>query len=157
MASFGDARERMVTMHNDSLQGLGLSDITVKEYRAPQGLQWVVFALTTISFISFSSSKNLDPERGGVIYQFWSVGGYALGFAAFAKFMQPYVIIFMVVVHTAEAAYLARSRLRKHGVKFGSPVWWEWTVSCFLEGFASFQRFDGLVREKEQEKKSKKH
>ena len=157
MSSFSEARERMVAMNNESLNGLGLSDIKVTTYRFPRGYHWVVFFAVTISFISFSRPEFTSPEHGGFLYDFWSMNGYAPGLAALGHTLQPYTFVLMLVIHTTEAAYLARSRLRKHGVKAGSPLWYVWTISCFLEGFGAFQRFDAIVQEKKEEKKAKKH
>jgi len=62
----------------------------------------------------------------------------------------------MLVVHISETVYLARTRLQKHQVKTGSPVWWSWVISSFIEGFGAIQRFDAVVQDKEEEKKKKK-
>ncbi len=157
MSSFSEARERMVAMDNESLKGLGLSDITVTTYRLPRGYHWAVLFATTISFISFSRPELTDPRHGGFLYDFWSVNGCAPQLAQLAHTLQPYTFAAMVVIHTSEAVYLARTRLRKHGVKAGGALWYAWMVSCFLEGFGAFQRFDGIVEEKEEQKSMKKH
>jgi hypothetical protein len=62
----------------------------------------------------------------------------------------------MLVVHISETVYLARTRLRKHQVKTGSPIWCSWVISNFIEGFGAIQRFDAVVQDKEEEKKQKK-
>ena len=74
-------------------------------------------------------------------------------------FAAHYVAGFIAVLamHLAEAIYIHHSRLRKHQVKKYSTIWWLWAVTCFLEGFGSFKRFDGVVRELEEQAKAKKH
>ena len=63
----------------------------------------------------------------------------------------------MVGIHITEAYMLDRKRLRKYGVKRGSGLWWTWITSCFVEGFACFQRIDAQVKRKELEKEKEKH
>ena len=78
------------------------------------------------------------------------------GLARLAYLTAPYVLIFMVVVHGAEAAHMARGRLRRHSVETFSGVWWAWVVDTFFEGFGAFQRFDGMVEKRRKEKGSGK-
>jgi hypothetical protein len=158
MSSFSEARERLVAMHNESLAGLGMSEIAVTRYQPPSSpFHLFVFALCLWCWLSFCYRPNLLPNAPvKAIYDFWSVGGYWPGLASFSYFLQPFTICFMLVVHISETVYLARTRLQKHQVKTGSPVWWSWVISSFIEGFGAIQRFDAVVQDKEEEKKKKK-
>jgi Protein of unknown function (DUF2470) len=158
MSSFSEARERLVAMHNESLAGLGMSEIAVTRYQPPSSpLHLFVFALSLWSWLSFSYRPNLLPTAPvKAIYDFWSVGGYWPGLASLSYFLQPFTISIMLVVHISEAVYLARTRLRKHQVKTGSRVWWSWVMSNFIEGAGALQRFDAIVQDKEEEKKKRK-
>jgi hypothetical protein len=159
MSSFSEARERLVTMHNEALAGLGFSDITVTHYEPPRSpLHVFVFALCLWAWISFCYRPNLLPTAPvRPIYTFWSAGGYSPAFASFAHYVQPLTITLMLVIHISEATYFARTRLRKHQVQTGSAVWWSWVTSNLVEGVGAMQRFDAIVRNKEEEKKRKKH
>jgi hypothetical protein len=159
MSSLSEARERLVAMHNESLAGLGMSDIAVTHYRPPSSpLHLFVFALSLWSWLSFCYRPNLLPTAPvKAVYDFWSVGGYWPGLASFAYFLQPFTLGFMLVVHISEAAYLARTRLRKHQVKTGSRIWWSWVISNLIEGGGAIQRFDAVVQDKGEEAKRKKH
>jgi hypothetical protein len=159
MSSFSEARKRLVAMHNESLAGLGMSEITVTRYEPPSSpLHLFVFALCLWSWLSFSYRPNLLPTAPvKAIYDFWSVGGYWPGLASLSYFLQPFAISVMLVIHSSEAVYLARTRLRKHQVKIGSRIWWSWVMSNFIEGAGALQRFDAIVRDKEEEKKRKQH
>jgi hypothetical protein len=158
MSSFSEARERLVAMHNESLAGLGMSEIAVTRYQPPSSpLHLFVFALSLWSWLSFSYRPNLLPTAPvKAIYDFWSVGGYWPGLASLSYFLQPFTISIMLVIHISEAVYLARTRLRKHQVKTGSRVWWSWVMSNFIEGAGALQRFDAIVQDKEEEKKKRK-
>lgn len=164
LSSYVEARQRMVDMNSEALTGLGLSSIKISEYVPPQAFwQIAMFGLFLICFVSFSplGSADLGPDaphsRVNLLYMFWSLGGLVPGLSYFAHDLAMYTFGFMVVVHGCEAFYFARSRLRKHQVKMGTLIWWQWMLSCFIEGFVSFVRFDGMVRGQEEEEKTKKH
>jgi hypothetical protein len=159
MSSFSEARERLVAMHNEALAGLDLSDVAVTEYQPPQTpLQIFIFAICLWTWISFCYRPNLLPTAPvKPIYAFWSLGGSWPALASFVHYIQPVPITVMVIIHSAEAIHLARTRLRKHQVPTGSWVWWSWVISNFIEGAGAFQRLDAIVRDKEDEKKRKKH
>jgi Protein of unknown function (DUF2470) len=159
LSSFAEARARLVAMHAEALASLGLSDIAVTQYQPPQSPFHVfVFTLCLWTWISFCYRPNLLPTAPvKLIYAFWSLGGYWPALASFMHYIQPVPITIMIVVHSAEAIYFTSTRLRKHQVQTGSAVWWSWVFSNLVEGVGAFQRFDAIVRDKEEEKKQKKH
>ena len=67
------------------------------------------------------------------------------GLGRFAELMATPVLWFMLVVHTAEAGYFARTRLRRHWVQRFSPLWWVWVTCVFNGGVAGITRFDEMV------------
>lgn len=75
---------------------------------------------------------------------------YVPAFANFCYKIQPFVFYAMITIHLAEVIYMERSRLRKHGVKMFSSVWWSWLMSDFVEGFPATLRFDRLVKDAEE-------
>lgn len=68
-------------------------------------------------------------------------------------------LVFMVLIHAAEAVYFEQTRLSRYWVQTGSVVWWMWIVCAFNGGVAGIWRFDGMVadirREKEEKEKMK--
>lgn len=159
LSSFSEARERMVAMHNEALAGLDLSDVTVTEYQPPQtAVHIFTFAICLWTWISFCYRPNLLPTAPvKPIYAFWSLGGAWPALPSFMHYIQVVLITAMIIIHTAEAIHLARTRLRKHQVPAGSRVWWSWVISNFIEGVGAFQRFDAMVHGKEEEKKRRRH
>ncbi|KAL2007793.1 hypothetical protein VTN00DRAFT_7775 [Thermoascus crustaceus] len=153
MQSLLDARHRIVDMYHHCLDRLGLSDITVTEYRAPRGFHAVIFALCLSTYVAFSRRGNFLP--GSVFYD-------ALGlarvpqFARFCYTIQPILLPLMVGIHVLEASLLAVKRLRPHRVPFLSGLWCTWMVSVFIEGFGAFQRFDAIVRREKDKKEQRK-
>ncbi|KAL9113237.1 MAG: hypothetical protein Q9227_002572 [Pyrenula ochraceoflavens] len=145
LKSWSEARERMIEMHHAAFKGLGRSEISVSEYVPPASLsQALVFTAVTVAFIAFSRRANF--ESGSILHQL--VLYKFPGFEKLCYTLQPYVIVFMMVIHTTESIVMDRTRLRKHGVKTGTGLWWKWMISCFFEGFFSFRRFDELVKAK---------
>lgn len=164
LKGYGEARERMVSMNTEALKGLGLSDIKVTEYLPPKmGWQVGMFGLCLVCFVSFSPLGSADlgrqaaHSRVNLLYMFWSLGGLVPELSYFAHDVAIYVFIFMCAIHGGEASWLAYSRLRKHQVTMFTLVWWQWVLSCFIEGSGCFIRFDRLIKEKEEEKAKKKH
>ncbi|KZF19837.1 hypothetical protein L228DRAFT_250264 [Xylona heveae TC161] len=153
LKSWGEARERLVKMDKDATIGLGLSDVTVKEYRRPKGFHAVIFTVCFATYVAFSRRSNFIP--GSLLYDL-----FLQGFPAFGKWLytiQPLLIVTMVAIHVFEVTWLARTRLRVHNVPVTSKLWWIWMASCFIEGFGSFQRFDDIVYETRKAKESQKH
>lgn len=152
MASYNEARGRLVGLHKDSLQKLGRSDVTLTEYRAPHGHQIVIFALCAFLYITCFSRENLLP--GSFVYE--NLGyKFVPDFAHFVYNIQPYLFPITVGIHIFESALLAVTKLKPHGVPFLSGLWLAWVGSCLVEGFGTFQRISQIVKE-EREKGGKK-
>ncbi|RAL09816.1 DUF2470 domain-containing protein [Aspergillus homomorphus CBS 101889] len=157
LQSFSETRARLVAMHRDCLAQLGLSDTKITNYQFPSTpLEILIFLVCLSGLVAFTRREHFLP--GGWVYEGLRLGSgwwWPRGFAAFCAMMQPFVLRFLVTVHAGEAAWLAYSRLRRHGVGFAGFVWWAWLVSTFVEGAQGFKRFDRLVASKEGEGKRK--
>lgn len=152
MTSLSEARARVVAMHKDSLQRLGLSDITIREYRPPHGLQIVSLALVVATLVVFSRRSNFLP--GSVFYEMVGLEAYP-AFTQFCYDVAPVVVGLMLGAHLLEATLLAVKRLRPHGVRFASGLWFAWVLSNFVEGFPVWRRFDQMVREERMKSRPK--
>ncbi|KAF4187552.1 hypothetical protein CNMCM7927_003786 [Aspergillus lentulus] len=144
MTSFAEARARVVAMHKDSLQRLGLSDITIREYRPPHGLQIVSLVLVVATLVVFGRRSNFLP--GSVFYEMVGLDRYPV-LTRFCYDVAPVVVGLLLGAHLVEATLLAVKRLRPHGVRVASGLWFAWIVSNFVEGFPVWRRFDEMVRE----------
>ncbi|KAJ5654510.1 hypothetical protein N7490_001513 [Penicillium lividum] len=153
MKDFNESRGRLVALHKDSLQRLGRSDITLTEYRAPQGVvQNVVFALCLFTYVSCFQRSNLLP--GSFVYE--NLGyKYVPDFAHFVYNIQPLLFPVMVGIHIIESGLLAILKLKPHGVPAFSGLWCKWMASCFVEGFGCFQRIATFVKEERAKKGGK--
>lgn len=145
MASFSETRGRVVAMHKECLQRLGISDITINEYRAPRGVGAVGFAVCLAAIVGFCRRDNFMP--GSLVYEMIGLDNFP-AMSQICYKVQPLVFSFLVGVHIIEAALLAVKRLKPHGVPFLSAVWISWVLSTVIEGFGAWVRFDGMVREK---------
>ena len=136
MESLRDARERMVKMDEASLKGLSRSDITITEYERPRGLHLVVFSGVLLTLVAYCKRSNFLP--GSWLHD--NLFGNLPGFSRFCYTIQPLVFYGILVIHTAEAAFMATARLTKHSVPVFGVLWWKWIISTFVDGFFSFQR-----------------
>ena len=133
MISYREARERVVQMDKECLNGLGRSDITVKKFLPPHGLYLVLFAIVTVTFVGFSRRSNFDT--GGILTRILPAA-----FNNFCWTVQPFVLYSMLIIHGVEAYHMATGRLRKHSVNINSKIWWQWAGATFIEGVGSFNR-----------------
>ncbi|KAJ5586873.1 uncharacterized protein N7459_002638 [Penicillium hispanicum] len=151
MKDYNEARGRLVALHKDSLQRLGRSDITLTEYRAPRGIQAVIFVLCLFTYVSCWRRSNLLP--GSFVYE--NLGfKYVPDFAHFVYNIQPLLFPAVVAIHIFEASLLAVLKLKPHGVPVLSKLWCIWAASCFVEGVGAFKRIEQIVKE-ERVKKGK--
>jgi Protein of unknown function (DUF2470) len=150
LPSFASSRSKMKAMHEECLRGLDLSDVKITTFLWPQTLMSrVTFVAVLLTILSFSRRGNFVPGS----FFFETVGlRYLPRFAWFCRSIQPWLITFILGIHLAEAVWMARTRLRRHGVRRWSVLWWKWVGICFIEGITSFQRLDEIIREKEEEK-----
>ncbi len=137
----------MKTMHAECLRALDLSDVKIASYVPPQTMMHrVSFFVVVMAMVSFSRGANFVP--GSRFYQMFGLG-YVPNFAWFCATLQPLLFPFMMGIHALEAVWMARTRLKRHGVRRWGLVWWMWVGTCFIEGVLAFQRLDGIAREKE--------
>ncbi|KAK5209103.1 hypothetical protein LTR41_005502 [Exophiala xenobiotica] len=154
MKSLMESRERLVSMHNDCLAELGLSDVVLDRYVPPdRAWQWALSALCALIFATFPFRESLLPESGSVIAWIWSLGGTLPGLARLGYTLQPFVLGVMLVLHAGEAVWFANTRLKRYWVEVGTAVWWFWVLDCALEGFGCLSRFERVVERLEAEKK----
>ena len=153
MTSWSEARPRVVAMDAEATAGLKNSSVTVKRYKKSRGFMTVVMLAVAMTFVLFSRRAHF--RSGSVVYDL--LLSHVPSFADFCWKIQPPLLTFMVIVHTAEALYMQKSRLEKHTVRLFSITWWQWIISAFVEGFFSFGRFDEIVREEESKKAAAKH
>ncbi|MCJ1379672.1 hypothetical protein MMC17_002774 [Xylographa soralifera] len=153
LASWSEARSRVVAMDSESIDGLKRSKITVKKYKRPKGLWIVVPFLVAGTITAFSKRSNFEP--GSFLYDY--LLNSVPDFAKFCHTIQPYLLPGILMIHTTEAAHMASSRLDKHSVPRFSPLWWKWVISAFFEGIGAFRRLDRIVADEEDLKAKIKH
>ncbi len=153
LSSPAATRQRLKQMHNECLRGLDLSDIKITTYRPPKTLiHRITFLAVVLTMLSFSRRAHFLPES--LFYETLRLD-FVPRFAWFCLTIQPWLITAMLGIHVTETVWMARTRLRRHGVERWSRLWWIWVGSCFIEGVGSFQRIDGMVRDKEEEIKKR--
>jgi hypothetical protein len=153
MASWHEARDRLINMDKVAIAGLGCSDITIKEYVPPLGWDAVAFAAILSVLLVFRTPRNFEP--GSLLYDSLLVNAPAA--ASFLHAAQPWVLYSIILIHIGEAIHFERSRLRHHSVPRWSWLWWSYVVSQFAEGFPCQRRFDRLVERKRADRAKVKH
>ena len=135
--------------------GLGRDGVTITRYTTPSALGLLNMTLVALTFLLMHRRGNLAPDDPSSLFR-PLVTRFPSTFA-FLYGLQPWLFAPVLVIHTAEAWWLDRSRLRRHGVPRMSAVWWKWVVGHFFEGFTSYQRFDAFVLEERAKREKRKH
>jgi hypothetical protein len=150
LASWSDIRERVGAMDKESLKKLNRSDVTVKRYILPNRIwQRCLITLAVSVFVVFSRRSNLEP--GAIAYDTFAMLSPA--FAQFCAEVRLLTLYGMTGIHVAEAFYMAIVHLPKYNVRPFAWLWFQWTLSCFVEGVCSFRRIKKLVQEERKVKK----
>lgn len=153
LSSWADARPRVVAMDATAREALGISDIYITEYAAPDpfdyvtltGILFFYFCYFTLPWVVPGSASWELLERvfpGGPSWFRWIVNG---------------IIIPVVGIHVIEMFFFDKWRLQKHGVVRFSFVWWAWILAIYFEGMPSWYRMDRVIAKKRAEKEDKKH
>lgn len=154
MTSWSEARLRTIEMDRVARTALDISSIQITEYEPPKSLvHRTIFGLCAMTFVIFTTKQWIVP--GTWVYDKvlpWWPGG-----PEWFLWISNVIALPVLGIHLYEAYTLDSTRLRKYGVERGSRVWWKWICSCFIEGFACFQRIDATVKRKELEAEKVKH
>jgi len=154
MTSWSEARIRTVEMDREARSALDISSIRLTAYVPPTSpFHVTILALCLLAFVSFTTRQWIVP--GTFVYDTilpWFPGG-----AEWYLLISKFTGLPTLVIHIVEATMLDRKKLRKYGVERGTGLWWSWILSCFVEGFACFQRIDAWVTQKEKEAEKAKH
>ncbi|KAI0142572.1 hypothetical protein F4776DRAFT_512951 [Hypoxylon sp. NC0597] len=153
LGSAADARVRLVDMSQRAKQKLGLSDITVSVFTRPQGIGVWSFLGVTLFIVSAATYSLVQPGTAvwGVLDEVFPYG--ASGY----KWLVKALVIPVLIIHVTEAWWIARTRLRVHGVEAGTRLWWLWVACTFVEGLPALARFDRLVEAERKKKEGAKH
>ena len=153
LASWADARPRLVAMDKEACSTLQCSPVTVKRWVRPDGVSAAVSSFILWVCVTFSRRANFLP--GSFYYQYFF--GFVPSFAAFCHLIQPFLFYGVLAIHVMELFILMGPRLRKHTVRMFSGVWWLWILSNYIEGGGAVIRFDRLVKEEEDKRAKQKH
>ena len=152
LTSWSDARPRLVEMDTAAREALGISDIIVTSYRAPNAIELVVMCSVAFYFFCAGSLPWFLPGTKA-----WRIvdGFFPYGAAGYRWLVR--AIFFPVLgIHLSEAFLFDRWRLGRYSVERWTPLWWVWEMSCFVEGLGAWRRIDRVVADKRAEKESKK-
>ncbi|KAI1820635.1 hypothetical protein F4861DRAFT_50079 [Xylaria intraflava] len=155
MKSLADSRARLVDMAGRAQETLGLSDIRIDRFLGPRGIG--ILSFTGVIFYLVSAAA----LALGLLYPgtpAWSLLDkyFPYGAAGFAWSVKA-ISIPVFLIHSTEAWWMARSRLSKYNVEFGSALWFKWVLVTSIEGVPAFARFDRLVQEERKKKDAAKH
>ncbi|KAG6149875.1 hypothetical protein E4U28_006437 [Claviceps purpurea] len=153
LQSWTQVRQRVVEMDAVARDGLGISDIYMDRFYMPDLLGSLVMIGVGSYFISALCLPWIKPGLflWGLLDMHFPWGAETF------RWLVKMIFLPVLGIHILEPLYFDMSRLRKHGVDRGSGLWWMWIVSCFLEGFTAFKRFDRVIASRKAEKEAKKH
>ncbi|KAI5862285.1 hypothetical protein GGS23DRAFT_573575 [Durotheca rogersii] len=175
LGSASDARIRLVEMAYAALPILGLSDVRISAWTWPRGAGLVSFPGVFLYFLCAGTLPLVQPGTAAwefidakfpsyagvfsssLVSSLRADAGIGIGGALTYVWLVKAIFLPVLLIHIGEAWWVARSRLRPHGVDTGSGLWWLWVVNTFFEGLPAIKRFDGLVAAERQKKEATKH
>lgn len=151
LAGWGEVKDRVVEMAAEARGALGLSDVVIEGYTLPEGFGIIVTGSVLFYFLCAATLPWVQPGTGA-----WTLleKGFPGG-PGFYGWLVDAIFWPVVGIHAVECYFFDR-KLQRHGVQRLSGQWWLWLSNCFLEGFPSFKRVDGIVARKQQERNGKK-
>ncbi|RKF58662.1 integral membrane protein [Golovinomyces cichoracearum] len=157
MASLQEARERMKDMDNTARRALKIEEQNLVPYQFPKSLLHVsVMSTCLVTFLIFGLTLRGDffvPGR----YVYDKILPFFPGGPETFLVVAKVLALPTLAIHAGELLYLDSSRLKKNGIKRGTALWWQWAISCYAEGFGSFQRFDAKLKKMKLGDKNTKH
>lgn len=139
MGSWGERRTKLVEMTLDARKALG-----VRDFYPPEGWGILSFAGVMWYFLSaaFVFSGNMKP--GSLAWRFVEAIRFPGGPKLYATIVS-YILVPMLLIHVAEAVYMAKSRLAPKRVPVGSALWLAWVVCAFFEGAPCWAKWDRRI------------
>ncbi|OBT79626.1 hypothetical protein VF21_01364 [Pseudogymnoascus sp. 05NY08] len=126
------------------------SSITITEYTMPSPLDWFAIGCMLALFGTGVASPWITPGD-----QIWNLlTQYFPGGPEWVVWIGQTLVPLLALAHVAEVAMFDHLRMRRHGVRRWSRVWWMWEISCAVEGIRAWKRIDRMIAHK-MEKQSK--
>lgn len=156
MSSWSDRRARLVEMTVAARTALGLgvaedsdqdhapSGSAGVQFYPPEGVGVLSFAGVSWYFLSAALVFSGNAEPGSVFSRFIETVHFPGGPGMYVWLVK-LIIVPMLAIHIAEAAYMAKSRLATRHVPVGSKVWLLWVVCAFFEGAPCWKKWDRRV------------
>ncbi|GKT87247.1 integral membrane protein [Colletotrichum tofieldiae] len=117
------------------------------------GFDVVVFGAVAFYFVCWLTLGFVLP--GTPIWSFLQTG--FPGGPRLYRWLVKAIFLPVLGIHLTECYWFHRTRLQKHGIDFGTGLWWTWIGSLFFEGVCGFRRFDSIVAAKKKENENKSH
>jgi hypothetical protein len=153
LASWDEIRPRLGAMGEASREALGLSDLYITEYIPPRGFDCVVFGSVLFYFCCALSLPWIKPGT-----QLWEMIGKVFpGGTVWFRWLVKTIVVPVLGIHVTEIVLLDRWKMQRHGVPRWSRIWWQWELTCFMDGICTWWRIAALLERKKEEKESKKH
>ncbi|KAG8708446.1 hypothetical protein FRC08_018878 [Ceratobasidium sp. 394] len=154
MDSLGQARERLVAMAFESLEGLGLSRWKVDAYPVPTfwGFGYTVVTCIIFALLLFPN-QTLRP--GAQARQLLLFNSDRVARLLYTYQREIRSVIMGVAVYTA--VMRMRRRLKRHSYASSWGVWVSWSVAALLEGPFACRSFDRAVQAVESKAREKGH
>ncbi|KAI9642838.1 hypothetical protein NHQ30_008572 [Ciborinia camelliae] len=149
MASYADARPRLVAMDGECRTALNISPYTITRYEPPKTFfHQFVFGMCFMTMVIFATKSYIVPDT----FFYDNVLPFFPGGAEMFLWISDKVAIPTIMIHVVEVIYMDRSRLAKYNIKRGSSMWWKWMASCMIEGYGSFARIDAMIKQQKESK-----
>lgn len=132
-------------MTNHSRQNADSTTTIITEFAAPGAIDWIAISGMLSLYGSGLAAPYITPGS-----KIWDL---LLEHAPFSPnrlvWVARTVVPLLALVHAFEAVLFDQLRMRRHGVRRWSALWWKWEFSCFVEGVGAWVRIGKVIAEKE--------
>lgn len=154
MESLRQARERLVAMAHESMEGLGRSRWKVKSFPTPS-LAGVVYGAISCTLIAVLLNPESTLRPGAQFRQTVLLDSDVIARSLYTYQREIRSIVMGTAVYNTSMRI--RRRLQQHSYDSSWLVWISWLFAGLIEGPAACVSFDKVVRAAEAEASSKRH
>ncbi|KAK2826885.1 hypothetical protein FQN49_007360 [Arthroderma sp. PD_2] len=142
----------IVKMKSHRGNNFNVSTITITEYATPSPLDWFQIGCILALYGLGVASAWITPGD-----KIWNLlAQYFPGGPEWGLWFIRTLVSLVALAHALEVVLFDQWRMRRHGVRRWSTLWWTWEVSCFVEGIRVWNRIDKVIEGKKREKQRKR-
>ncbi|EFQ99304.1 hypothetical protein MGYG_02316 [Nannizzia gypsea CBS 118893] len=135
------------SMESNRRKKSNASAVIITEYAMPSPLDWFQIGFILALYVAWIASAWVTPGDAT-----WNLlARYFPGGAEWGLWVVRTGVSLVALAHAFEVVLFDQLRMRRHGVRRWSALWWTWEISCFMEGIRVWNRIDRVIASKKKD------